>query len=81
VRDEWKALLYSADEAMSLGLIDRIGTLDDTVGRLLSAEPDQLTTRALVPTLDTPQEPSPATGQDRTADAAIEREIHALNLQ
>jgi signal peptide peptidase SppA len=82
VRDDWQAHLYSTSEALSLGLIDRVATLDETMDRLLGAAPaDDLTAaRTIVPPLDTPQEPARATGQDRSADAAIEREIYALTM-
>jgi signal peptide peptidase SppA len=37
VRGEWKAFVYGADEALAIGMIDRIGTLNDTLARVLSA--------------------------------------------
>lgn len=76
VRDEWKAHVYGASEAVSIGMIDSIGTLDETLTRLLSASPDAEDKRAaldLHPSEGTDQErPSlAATSQDRQADAAL----------
>jgi signal peptide peptidase SppA len=34
VRDDWQAHVYSADAALALGMIDRIGTLDETIARV-----------------------------------------------
>jgi signal peptide peptidase SppA len=39
VRNEWQAHLYGASEALALGLIDDIATLDDTIARVMSAAP------------------------------------------
>lgn len=71
VRTEWKASIYSATEALSLGMIDEIATLDETLSRLTSA-PVADGRAALTPstTEATPQEPSPATGQEPTSDVA-----------
>jgi signal peptide peptidase SppA len=60
----------TADEALSLHMVDRIATLDDTVARALTTPPSVTAAaraRALSTTavLDTPQEPAKATGQDR----------------
>jgi signal peptide peptidase SppA len=61
----------TADEALSLHMVDRIATLDDTVNRALTTPPSLTAAaraRALTPApavLDTPQEPVRATGQDR----------------
>jgi ClpP class serine protease len=61
----------TADEALSLHMVDRIATLDDTVNRALTTPPSLTAAaraRALTPApavLDTPQEPARATGQDR----------------
>src|SRR6202040_1895814 len=40
VKNDWKAHVYDAPDALKLGLIDSIATLDETVGRLLSDSPD-----------------------------------------
>lgn len=37
VRGEWKAFVYGSDEALALGMIDRVGTLTETLTRVLSA--------------------------------------------
>jgi signal peptide peptidase SppA len=75
VRNDWKAHVYTATEAKSLGMIDSIATLDETLMRLLTASPEESDKRAaahLSAARDTGQEPSPATPQDRRADAALE---------
>jgi signal peptide peptidase SppA len=52
----------SAEEGVRLGMVDRIGTLDDTIARALQSAPmTALPARAL----DTAQEPARATAQDR----------------
>lgn len=90
VRKEWKAHVYSAAEALSIGMIDKIATLDETIARLLTDSPDaedQAAARAFTsldnpPSIgDTPQEPSPATGQDRQSEIALERQTFELQLQ
>jgi signal peptide peptidase SppA len=55
-----------AAEALALGMVDSIATLEDTLARFTAASPTTTTVRATAP--DTPQEPSPATGQDRALD-------------
>jgi signal peptide peptidase SppA len=74
VRTKWKAHCYSAAEALQLGMIDRIATLDDTLTRLLSESPDA-EDRRLALTLAssaeaTTQEPATATVQEPTSDAS-----------
>lgn len=71
VKKEWKAHVYGAQEALALGMIDSIGTLDDTVARVLAASPDAADQRAAMEFLSphaTAQEPLPATAQEREAD-------------
>jgi signal peptide peptidase SppA len=89
VRAEWKAYVYESPDALALGMIDSIATLDETITRLLSASPDPADQRAALdyastPTSDTPQEPAQATGQDRQSDAqwqnGIDAELLALEL-
>jgi signal peptide peptidase SppA len=83
VRQEWKAHVYGAAEAKTLGMIDSIGTLNDTVTRVLSASPDAEDQRAasqLASPVDTAQEPLPASAQDRTGDLVLERQLFELQL-
>jgi ClpP class serine protease len=90
VRAEWKAYVYESPDALALGMIDSIATLDETITRLLSASPDPADQRAALDyastptTSDTLQEPAKATSQDRQSDAAwqngIEAELLALEL-
>lgn len=71
--------VLTADEALALGMVDRIATLDDTIARLQSTSGSTLTSRAS--TVDTPQDPLLDTGQDRRrGHATIEAELLALTL-
>jgi signal peptide peptidase SppA len=84
VKTEWKAHVYGAAEALSLGMIDRIETLDETLARVLSASPDAADQRAARdlsdPTPPAPlQEPAKATS-DRQAELALERQLFELQL-
>lgn len=72
VKKEWKAHVYSAADALALGMIDSIATLDDTLARILATSPDAADQRALLTLTsadDTTQERVSATVQDRQADA------------
>lgn len=88
VRDEWKAHLYTAQEALSLGMIDRIATLEETVSRLLSGSPDAsdrvLAAETFLATDATAQEPATVTAQERESEIrwqnAIERDRALLEL-
>jgi signal peptide peptidase SppA len=72
VRDEWKAQMFTAAEALDRGLIDRVGTLAETLARFGVTAPLSSPTASATPP-DTPQEPSPATGQDWAAQRALHR--------
>jgi len=74
--------VVTADEAMALGMVDRIATLDDTVARIQSSPQSTLrASTAQPPTVDTPQEPLLVTGQDRRHGlAALEAEMLLLSL-
>jgi signal peptide peptidase SppA len=87
VRKDWKALVYGSAEALSLGLIDAIETLDETLERVLSTSPDaadQRAARALsdpTPTVDPLlQEPAKATSPDWQSQLALERQLFELQL-
>lgn len=72
VRDEWKALIYGADEARAIGMTDATAPLSDTLARLQAASADPADRRAALTFLapdDPPQEPGRATGEDRPVDA------------
>ncbi|MEP7304207.1 MAG: S49 family peptidase [Acidobacteriota bacterium] len=88
VRSEWKAYVYGSTDALALGMVDRVATLDETLTRLLTDSTDPADQRALV-TLSTPnatdqEPPIAATSQERTADTAwqnaIERELQQLDF-
>lgn len=82
VRTEWKAHAYGSAEALSLEMIDRVATLDQTITRVLSAgDPnDQRAALAFASSADTDQErPPAATSQDRRSESALERAV--LELQ
>lgn len=88
VRSEWKALVYSAPEALAMGMIDSVATLDETLARVLSTSPDAADRQAAQtfvsddtsPPTDTAQEPSGATAQDRSAELALEHQLFELQL-
>jgi len=69
VRNEWQAHLYPATEALALGMIDGIATLDDTLARVTGGAHPVKTSALSTTTDDTTQEPATATVQDRSADA------------
>lgn len=73
VQDDWKAHVYSAAEAQSLGMIDRVATLDETLARLLDAPPTPATR-------DTSQTSHGGSDQDRSADADLERLAFEVQL-
>jgi signal peptide peptidase SppA len=82
VRTEWKAHVYLSADALKLGMIDSIATLDETITRVLSASPDPADQRAALdftsPTVDTSQEPAKATDQDRRPELELERQLFEL---
>jgi ClpP class serine protease len=82
VRKDWKAHVYGAAEAKTIGMIDTIATLDETLQRVLSASPDAADQRAaqLLSDADTTQEPDQATVQDWHAEIALEHQLLALQL-
>jgi signal peptide peptidase SppA len=86
VRNEWKAYVYSASEALSMGMIDRIATLDETLARILSASPDSEDQRAaetIFSPIDATDQELPAmaaTSQERMSELALERALFELNL-
>jgi signal peptide peptidase SppA len=76
VRNEWKAYVYSADEALASGMIDEIATRDQTLATLLPSSDAQTSARA-----DTTQEPTQATVQDHARAADRQRlELALLDL-
>lgn len=96
VRDGFgQGATVAADEALALGMIDRIATFEETVARYLPASSRSsaaiaaltyagLTAPAPVaaaPPTDTPHEPPPATGHDRMRERrAAELALLALNF-
>ena len=78
VTEEWKAHVYSAADALQIGMIDRIATLDDTLTRLRADAPGTVT----APTYrDTPQTaPAGRSGQDRAAELALQRSMLEMQL-
>jgi signal peptide peptidase SppA len=75
VQQDWKAHVYGASDAKGLGMVDRIGTLEDTVARLLDAAPTTPTSR------DTSQTAPPSgSGQDRLVDPDLERFAFEVQL-
>jgi signal peptide peptidase SppA len=85
VRRDWQAHVYGAPEALALGMIDDVATLDQTLARIAAGDPVAPLAASLP---DTTQEPAralvaaSATVQDRGA-ASSERqrqEVAALTL-
>ena len=86
VRGEWKAFVYGSAEALAIGMIDRVATLNDTLARVLSAgdTADQRAALALAstPIPATDQEPPPAaTSQEPSSDATWQNGIDAALLE
>jgi signal peptide peptidase SppA len=83
----------SAAEALRLKMVDKVATLDETLARVMTPpdqraaatpQPQHATThdpKDTKPTVDTPQEPAKATGQDRPSDADWQNGINAGLLQ
>ncbi len=69
-RNDWKAHIYSAQEALSNGMIDRIATLDETLTRILTASNDPADQKAAL-TLSHLQ----ATDQERPVMGATSQEL------
>jgi signal peptide peptidase SppA len=74
VQQDWKAHVYGATEAKELGLIDRIGTLEDTFARLLEPTAPTPTHR------DTAQTALGGSAQDRIVDPDLERLAFEVQL-
>lgn len=86
VRNEWKAHVYGSAEALSLGMIDSIATLDETLARILSASPHAADQRAALDFRSSPvatdqEPPLAATSQERQADAQWQNGIDAALLE
>jgi signal peptide peptidase SppA len=71
--------VLNATEAKAAKMIDRIATLDETLARVLPSGTQPLALSAQAFALDTSQEPSPATDQDRVR-ACRELECELLML-
>lgn len=83
VRHDWQAHLYSAADALALGMIDKVATLEETLTRLLAASPDagDREAAAHLTTDHTDQEPLPAaTSQDGPSQASLEKQVLELQL-
>ena len=84
---EWKAHVYGADEAKSLGMIDQVATLDQTLTRLLTDSPEAADRQAAellhAPIAASDQERprlAAATSQERLSDLAWQRSIDGALL-
>ena len=74
-----------AEDALAAGMIDKIATLDETLGRFAKPTSTAAATLAAgAPTPDTAQDRTPDTAQDRTADRAwrnsLDRALLELSL-
>lgn len=74
--------VFSADEALAVGMIDKIATFDDTLARLMKSPPalDHRAAHLDAAALDTLQEPVQATSQDRARDFDQRRNVALLTL-
>jgi len=84
VKNEWQAHLYSATDALALGMVDKVATLEETLTRLLATSPDAAD-RAAAANLtagDTDQELplAAATSQDHRSRASLQRLLLELEL-
>ena len=81
VKTDWKAHVYDAPEALSIGMIDRVATLDDTIARILGDSPDAADQRAALDFTSvyaTAQElPTAATAQERATAIAWQNGVEA----
>lgn len=76
--------VVDAEEALALGMVDKVATFDETLDRLLPAGVSLDPAALASSTAPTSQEPSPATDQEARIDihwqAQIERDLLALSL-
>lgn len=79
VRKDWKAHVYSAPEALSIGMIDTVATLDETLARLLDASPDVADKRAAIDLLPAHQ-PDPIPAAAVALDYDLERLFFELSI-
>jgi signal peptide peptidase SppA len=84
VKKDWKAHVYGATDALAIGMIDSIETLDDVLARVLTASPDAADQRAARDLSEPPpteplQEPAKATS-DRRPELALERQLFEQQL-
>lgn len=79
VRGEWKAHTYGAKEALSLGMIDGIATLDETLARILETSSESSDKRAALEMASAGAEVT-ATTTDRRSEADLERQLVGLQL-
>lgn len=80
VKDDWQALVYTASNALALGMIDRVGTLADTLERILSTSSDpadQRQARDFLPLEITEAPPAAATSQ---TPFDLERQLFEMQL-
>jgi signal peptide peptidase SppA len=70
--------VVAADEALALGMIDKIGTLADTLARVMTPAP---TDPAFTSAKATLQEPERATSQEPTSDAQWQNTIDGALLE
>jgi signal peptide peptidase SppA len=75
VRKDVKAHMYSAADALALGMIDRIATLNQTLGRLLGSSSDATDRKAARAYLETADTQDPARD---TVQAATPQEQNAV---
>lgn len=81
--------ILTADDALAAGMVDKIGTLEETIARLMGAQKGTRAARAAVepssvPAADTSQEPARVTDQDRTPEtrwrARVQQDLLQLSV-
>lgn len=84
IRNDWQAHVYGSAEALSLGMIDRIGTLDDTLARVMTSAPAESRAALADSTTEATPQIRKESGQEPTSDAhwqtAIEGALLELDL-
>ncbi len=81
VKDEWKALTYGAPEALRIGMIDRVATLDQTIASLLSSSKDPADRRLAGQLVATAPQVTATRATPAFDPAALELQRKAFALQ
>jgi signal peptide peptidase SppA len=85
VRKDWKAHTYTATDALAIGMIDRIATMDETLAQLLGGSSDPSDQRAFAELFapqgtDQEQPATAATSQDHNVQLDLQRQVLELAI-